>query len=131
MNTDSQICIREDGMGFFCRSLRGDIISKWTYKGKGWTKERNIESLSDMYAKSGEPPQYGASERIGVRCTSGMLIIMVLFHDPVNILLKNKRNNEQVDYSNFKVDSLSDIITLLSMPLEVTQKLAEELVQAS
>lgn len=41
---------------------------------------------------------------------------------PVNILLRNQRNCEQVDYSNFQVDTLSEIIALLSVPLQVSPK---------
>lgn len=40
----------------------------------------------------------------------------------VNILLRNDRNREQVDYSSFQVESLSDIISIFSVPLEVLPK---------
>lgn len=39
-----------------------------------------------------------------------------------NILLRNDRNREQVDYSSFQVESLSDIISIFSVPLEVLPK---------
>lgn len=58
---------------------------------------------------------------LGGLCMSVELNVHVLFY-VVNILLRNKRNEEQVDYSNFKVETLMDIVTLLSLPLEVSAK---------
>ena len=44
----------------------------------------------------------------------------------VNILLKNVRNDQQKDFSNFKVDSLSDIMVLFSSPLDVVPRQEED-----
>lgn len=40
----------------------------------------------------------------------------------VNILLRNERNMKQTDYSHFTVDSLSEIITLMSTIMTVPFK---------
>jgi len=39
----------------------------------------------------------------------------------VNVLLKNERNKDQVDYSDFAVETLSDIIALFAAPITVTR----------
>ncbi len=36
--------------------------------------------------------------------------------------MKNDRNETQVDYSNFAVDSLFDIIRLFSAPMDIVPK---------
>lgn len=47
--------------------------------------------------------------------------ILFLLSSAVNVLLRNERNREQVDYSDFAVDTLSEIIALFAAPMTVTK----------
>lgn len=44
------------------------------------------------------------------------------FLSAVNILLRNEKNSVQVDYSNFSVDTLTEICSLFDKPMTVVQK---------
>lgn len=48
--------------------------------------------------------------------------ILFLLSSAVNVLLRNERNREQVDYSDFAVDTLSEIIALFAAPMTVTKE---------
>ena len=51
------------------------------------------------------------------------LWFIILFHlaSAVNVLLRNERNREHVEYSDFTVDTLSEIIALFTAPMTVTK----------